>query len=62
MTSRRRGSIVEWIVLLVPMGGVLLLGWLVARQSCSVDHPSPGDVAAPGAERGREPQPEGGAS
>jgi len=60
MACWRRARIVEWLVLLVPVGGVLLMGWLVARQTCSLVPGPPIDVAAPGGEPERPPA--GGAS
>lgn len=62
MGSERGANIVEWIVLLVPVGGVLLLGWLVIWHSCSAVPAAPGDVAAPGGETRHERPSQGGAS
>lgn len=55
MASNGRARIVEWIVLLVPLGGVLVMGWLVARHTCAPDLPSPGDVAAQGEQSAAQP-------
>ncbi len=47
MHSKSRPRLVDWLVFLVPVGGLAALSWTLLGKSCAGDTPQIGDVVAP---------------